>query len=451
MKSQTIVLLLLLHGFIPISIIGQTKLIIDNQSKSLTAQLAIHYGESIELLDTILLNQESTTEYLLPSGTQGIYYLMMEDGSLVEFLLDYDQPNSLELSIKIDRDFMIKGSELSEKYHGFISINKKIIEQGQNRNLPKADNGNEQLQMELANLIAEGAKMDSKSLFSAYCKALNKPNMKTPSSTAESPEAFKDQLMLLSDKTLQGVDFSDERLIRTPIYTEKIKEYLSLYTPQTPMGLSKNASHLLQKATPSPEAYEFMSSYLLKHFGSKKNRAIYEFAYLDIINKEFLSGKANWASNELIKKLSNEYTVRKPSSLGQLAPNITVIESSGAKMSLNDLVGEYKILVFFSTECSICKKALPQIVSLFKKYHYLDIDNMFVCLDESSDCNKVYKRLSLTESRPCMQDPNSPSIAAAYNLTHTPTIFILDSKNLIINKGLTVKQLDQFLLSKALM
>jgi peroxiredoxin len=101
--------------------------------------------------------------------------------------------------------------------------------------------------------------------------------------------------------------------------------------------------------------------------------------------------------------------------------------------SLHDIKADKKIIVFWSSTCSHCESELPQLLA---KYNDLKAKNIQVVgfsldVDKDSYTKKIAAFPWINDSE--LKGWNS-SYVDTYNIHATPTYFILDANNKIINK-----------------
>ncbi len=101
--------------------------------------------------------------------------------------------------------------------------------------------------------------------------------------------------------------------------------------------------------------------------------------------------------------------------------------------SLYDVKADKKVVVFWSSTCSHCETELPK---LLEKYNELKGKNIqVVALSLDVDKNSYTKKIA---AFPWVNDSElrgwNSSYTETYNVHATPTYFILDANNKIINK-----------------
>lgn len=119
---------------------------------------------------------------------------------------------------------------------------------------------------------------------------------------------------------------------------------------------------------------------------------------------------------------------------GALFPNIKFQSpvNTSAK-SLHDVKADKKIIVFWSSTCSHCESELPQLLAKYNdlKAKNIQIIGLSLDTDKTSYTQKIAAFPWINDSE--LRGWNS-SYVDTYNVHATPTYFILDSNNKIINK-----------------
>ena len=124
----------------------------------------------------------------------------------------------------------------------------------------------------------------------------------------------------------------------------------------------------------------------------------------------------------------------------QKAPAFTLQDVNGKKVSLSDFKGKVVIVDFWATWCPPCRRSIPDLIDLQKKYkNKIAVIGISVDMDTRSDVapfvkqNKInYKILYATQD-----------VVQAYgNIDAIPTSFIIDQHGNIVTQhvGLTPKE-----------
>ena len=104
----------------------------------------------------------------------------------------------------------------------------------------------------------------------------------------------------------------------------------------------------------------------------KKNIMFIVPIFIMLISCDNGTAQAGSKSNNLSDKRAPQSKVKKDSKSNSknaiLAPDFTLADLKGEKVSLSDLKGKVVLLNFWGTWCGPCKREIPDFVSLSKKH-----------------------------------------------------------------------------------
>lgn len=154
---------------------------------------------------------------------------------------------------------------------------------------------------------------------------------------------------------------------------------------------------------------------------------------MDKLKDKYLA-EANNLKCTINDRLSATLKSNNNTTIGAKMPNTVFLNPIHTKAkSLYDIKADKKIVVFWSSTCSHCESELPK---LLEKYDKLKAQNIQVVgfsldanLDEYRNKATLYPWVSDSEGRGWYS-----SYGDIYNISATPTYFILDSNNKIISK-----------------
>jgi peroxiredoxin len=120
------------------------------------------------------------------------------------------------------------------------------------------------------------------------------------------------------------------------------------------------------------------------------------------------------------------------------APDFTLKELGGGKISLKELRGKIILLNFFSTLCPNCRRESPSFAKLHEELKNTDLVLLKVASKEKEkDLMKYKKEFNL--SSPILIDDNA-SINNAYGVWSSPETFFINREGKIV--GRVFKELD---------
>lgn len=148
----------------------------------------------------------------------------------------------------------------------------------------------------------------------------------------------------------------------------------------------------------------------------------------------------------ITSRLSKTLTSNKNVELGAVFPNATftkLVKNTTAK-SLQAVKAEKKVIMFWSSTCSHCEKDLPLILAEYKTLKGLNIEVIGLSLDTDKAAfeNKVNALPWINDSE--LRGWNS-SYSETYNVSATPTYYILGADNKIIAKPDSLSDVFSFL------
>lgn len=153
--------------------------------------------------------------------------------------------------------------------------------------------------------------------------------------------------------------------------------------------------------------------------------------------KEFKNKYLTQAKNlkcTITDRLATTLKTHAATEIGVEFPNykFTAAVNTQAK-SLADVKADNKVVVFWSSACSHCENELPQLLAKYKEIKAKNIEIIGLSLDTDKDSytKKIAAFPWINDSE--LKGWNS-SFTEKYNIHATPTYFILDANNKIINK-----------------
>ena len=230
-------------------------------------------------------------------------------------------------------------------------------------------------------------------------------------------------------------DFTDLKQYLTPDLGEKLTLYLDNLADTTATGRLAFITNLINKAKANREAEKELILLLLNNF-------------MEADREPYLHSLVKWAATRT--NLANEQAVvaAKIALLakvipGGVAPDVTAVDTGGAEKTLLSTVGGNKLnlLIFWESDCPHCRKAMPEFMRLYQKYHALGL-GVFAA---SSDTDKEKWKQFITTNHLVWENvilPENSSIHSDYFIQYTPTVVLIDKNGRIVRRFIEVADLD---------
>ncbi len=299
------------------------------------------------------------------------------------------------------------------------------------------------------------------------------------------PDAPKDKNGVVTDSTFKfryfrdhffdNIDLKDDRLVRTPIYHNKLEKYFSKQMMiQHWDTVIHYAFNLCDQFVPDSDMYQYNVSWLTSHYeqskimGMDKVFVMMGDRYYCGTDKEG-NPKAKWMKKESLDKLCEKVKTHKNLVMGVVPPNITLRDTTDVNWrDFYSLKSDYTILYFWDPECGHCTKITPKLQTLYaEKFKERNIEIFAIGKAVGDDFEKwkaFVKKHNLEFINVAVTDalfkaatenarefvPRYTSIESlnyqqTYDIYSTPKVFVLDKDKKIIAKSLSISQLEDML------
>jgi thiol-disulfide isomerase/thioredoxin len=259
----------------------------------------------------------------------------------------------------------------------------------------------------------------------------------------------------------------DVRLLHTPLYENKLMNYISRAVPQHPDSLIVAVDFLLQGARGNEELYRYMLITLFNHFAESKYMGM-DVVYFHIAEFYYLPD-ATWSSPDFLAKLKDNLEKNKPTLIGQTAPNVLMREIPpehfamalqdtaikrdphiGQDFLINNVDAEYTILYFWEADCSHCKKSTPELYQVYERLKDKQVAVIAVHVINSVEGKEKWvdfiNEHGLVDWINCWS-PYSNEFRQLYNLQSYPQLFIMDREKKIVAKRISPEQAEKIILN----
>lgn len=441
--------------------------------------LANYFGAKLYYKDTALVKPGGMVEF---SGDKpligGIYTVILGDKTrYFEFVVN--EP-TIELSTVVGdmnvmtQNMKVKSSKENEvffSYMKFIADKQKEV-QPLKTQLESATGKDKEAIQEKINKIDGEVKDFQKNLVTAnpnsfFVKVLSttkEPDVPEPPKTADGKVDSTFQFRYFKSHYMDNVDFSDERLLHTPILANKIDFYLKKLTLQIPDSIIESADYLVEKAKSNQEIFKYVVHTITNEYEQSKIMGM-DIVFVHMAETYYLTTptQAFWMDSAKLAKVKERVDALKPTLLGKQIPNIILQDTSGKWVDLyKDVKTKYTIVYFWDSGCGHCKKATPALkeyydkvknsisISVFAvgteletgdwKKFISEHDLNFINVSDTPELNKnAYKYIGNPTTL------ESLNFRSVFDIYSTPVVVILDQDKKVIAKRLGVEQIEEFI------
>ncbi len=227
-----------------------------------------------------------------------------------------------------------------------------------------------------------------------------------------------------------NIDFSDSRLLNTRIIFTAISDYMSTFAkpPKTSIYID-----IIDRVMNLSKSNEAVYQYSLNLFISAFENSIWENVFVYLIDNYYLKSYAyNPAQGAYYKKKVERI---KSLRLGKKMPNVVLRDTANREVPLYSVKSKAKMVLIYSSDCPHCKEVMPDIQEIYDAYHESGFEIYAIAIDDSMALWKDeirkenYRWISVSD----LKGLESP-VLDLYNVWMTPTMFMLDEENIIVNK-----------------
>lgn len=434
--------------------------------------LGYHYGKLKALADSTLLNEKSAGVFkgakALPGG---IYFIISPQKEILfEMLLDKQQHFSIKADSGAFQNIIFTGSPDNTLFQTYSrSVNKSGTEiTALNKQLSnarsKADSAKIISQIDIINkqiqqVRSNTEKQNPGSLLAALLRAMKEPVIppaeKQPGGKYDTVFAYQ----YFKSHYWDGISFTDERLLRTPIFEGKLEKYYRDLVVPDADSIKKEVDAMLLSSRSNKEMYKF----LLIHFIQKYVNPPYmgqDAVFVHIFEKYINDHpEVDWFTEKYRKYIYDRAYSLMANLIGQPAAELQMVDTLDKPLPLYSVNAPYTIVCFWDATCSHCKEMIPHLDSLFQnKWKQQGVKLYGVMSDGGKEAWMNYIRehglkdwihVYQTEAqKEADNNAGRPGYKQLYDVYQTPVLYLLDKDKRIIAKKLAWDQMNEVLIIK---
>ena len=452
--------------------IGRNISITVSPLKKCLIYLGTYYGKSIVLSDSAMLDEKGHGTFKNANKlTEGIYFIVSPQKVIqFEFLIGNQQHFSITADTTLKDNVVITGSPDNDLFKEYSKLSvekgKKIaglLKQLENTKT-KHDSTSIKTEITKENNALQNYREDlihkhPTSLLATLLTAMKRPevpNIPIVKGRADSSYPYR----FVKDHFWDDVSFNDDRLLHTPFFEPKLDDYLKYYVSPEPDSIISEIKYILLSARTGKELYpylltKFTNKYINPEFMGQDKVFIYLFENF------YAKGDTTFLNTSSRKTIFDRAYSMLANQIGNPAPVLNLVDTTGKTRSLYGLKGAFTLVVFWDPTCGHCKEELPRVDSIYKaKWKGLGLQLYSVNIAEktmdelkkfvhdksfSTDWIYTYEPKATTEAQ---QAAGQANFRQLYDVFKTPTLYLLDEKKNIIAKQLTIDQFDRLIDAK---
>ncbi|MER3498841.1 MAG: hypothetical protein C4308_09530 [Chitinophagaceae bacterium] len=428
-----------------------------------------HYsGKNLPIIDSVVVNDKSEGVFKGSKKLgQGVYLIGYPNKmGFFELLIGNDQHFSVKVDTADLKNISFEGSadnSLFLTYQAFMGEHGKRIDSAKKalqdhkgdslvlENVIKAEDEN------IKKYRSDIIKKNPASILSFLLKLLEDPEVppaeKHPGGKYDTAWAYN----YYKKHYWDGINFYDDRLVRTPIFENKLDRYFQQVVYPHPDSVIKEIDWMLGYASVNEEMQKFLLTKFVNRYLNQKY--MWEDAvFVHLFEKYFAQKNYNWLTEKGKKIIQDRAYSLMANILGNPASDIELPDTSGKNVSLYSIAAPYTVVLIYDPLCGHCREIVPKVDSLYEKSWKNIGVKVFAMAKEvdgtKSDWLNFVKQNHLQEwtnvfyskeNDKARVDAGIPSYSQLYDVQSFPTLYLLDKDKRIIAKKLTYEQINDVL------
>ena len=443
-----------------------------------------HYfakNESMYVSDTVVLKNGSGVFRGNKKLAKGVYFIYNNKNRLFNIIIGDHQEfgivadttdfvNLTRFTNSLENDVFY---EFQRYFTDRTKLRQQLNEQFQNAT-SDADKNSIRIQLQELNreyfeFIEKLADANSNLYVSRFLKALVPPDIHLPEPPKDADGNVSDNEFLYRwyrAHFFDNFNIFDPDMLRTPLYEEKLMDYLTRVIPQHPDTICIEVDKILMKVRDNDEIFRTILITVFNHYASSKV-IVHENVWVHIAEKWYIPF-STWSADDYIEKLKTEVTNRKPNLIGHLAPPIEmlmVLPTDHFKAAALDtaikfnvhagtqvqdfrktLKSKYTVLFFWDYSCGHCKQSIQELFQVWEELK--DKGLQVITIQAVSSREAKGKWIDLVNEYNLFGwinawTPYTWEHKETYNISSFPTMYLLDEDYKIILKNIVPETLRE--------
>jgi len=431
-----------------------------------TAILAYYFGGKQYASDTTEIVNGKLTFRGDKKLNGGIYLLVLPDGKYFELIISEQNfsfitdKNDLVSSMRFQRS---KENNAFYEYLRYVAKkHKEVSPLKEQKSNAKSEDEKEKIQVAITKVDEDVrayrnafSKKYPNVFFSKIIRATT--DLQIPETPLDSEGQPKENFSFYYYKKhfWDNMDFSDQRMLRTPIFFNKMDQYLEKLSPKHPDSIIVSADIMVKKSRANKEVFQYVVSYITSTYERSKIMGM-DAVFVHMVEKYYMNGECDWVKEKQLKKIIERANRISPNMIGKKPPNLVFKDTLNRHHSLYHLQAKYTLLFFYDPDCGHCKEEAPKVKVVCDSLIEAGIDIKVFAVNTEFDIEKWKEFIKKFDVGNWINvgdiqfDEEGNPVATSnwreqYDIHSTPVIYLLNKDKEIIAKRINDKQIVEII------
>jgi thiol-disulfide isomerase/thioredoxin len=423
---------------------------------------------------------------------KGVYILVSEGKSIYfDFFINENQKFTITTDMTdIVANLKSVGNKENELFFSYIryitSRNQEFNKMREGTKGMKREDSTRHMNKKIAELNAEVKKFEADFMQKAKGTFVyDVLNLKMEKEPAEVPKASNGrpdslyQYYYYKNHFFDGIDFKDERIVRTPFFDDRVKKYFDQVVLTHPDTVIMEIDKVMAKCNEGNLVYNLMLGYFTYKYEQSKIMG-FDKVFVHVADKYIISGKAKGVyTEETVKKIKERVDIMRNLLLESKVQELYMIDTTDGKTvrkmgfdtassskSLTDLYykniekltplfktlyqinAKYTVLVFWAVDCGHCQTEIPKLHEDLRALKG-KIDYKVFAVQTKDDLFDTWRKFliekKLNDFIHVFDPVHLNNLKERFDIYSTPVIYILDKDKKIKAKRLGAEQVVEML------
>lgn len=431
-----------------------------NGLRDTSCLIAYYYSNSTYIKDTVKVDGSGRCTFKAPSDLpKGLYVFVISDKLYFDFVVNNDRKFSMETDkVNPVGNMTIKDSPENELFYKYLRYNRSKYDEinAIDEQAKRVEGNKDSIKVLSARAAAVNRELITYKLglvekypdsFTAFMiNAMREPDIPDapvlPNGRKDSTFAYR----YYKSHYWDGSDFTDDRLLRTPVFHNKLKKYYEDLVVQNPDSVIREVDAMIELGRPNIEMFKYLIWFFTYRYENPEYMG-FDKVFVHLVDTYYVTGQTTWLTKDVNDKIIAKANKIRPLLIGKTAPNMVMQDSSFNLVSMHAIKANFLVLLFWDPACGHCEKEIPILKEFYdKNKEKLGIEIFAIC----SDTNMVKFKSTIKKREMNWINVDGPRTLTGdyheqYDIISTPVIYILDSRKVIIAKRLPAEKIGPFL------
>jgi len=262
----------------------------------------------------------------------GIYLFVVPGKKYFELIIDKEQNFTMETdTADMVKNMVVKGSDDNQKFYNYLRF---VMDKQKEAETLQASMHNAKTPKDSTDALTPKDSTDALDKLKDLGKVVTDFKLKYITDypdfllskvfkTSQEPEVPEAPLLPngMKDSTfayryykahyLDNVDFTDARILRTPLFHTKLDTYIKKLVMQVPDSINKEADMLVTKARPNPEVFKYVVWYLTNTYETSNIMGM-DAVFVHMAKTYYTKDQATWVDSTTLYKIQERVKVLEP-------------------------------------------------------------------------------------------------------------------------------------------